>query len=298
MSFIDQWKKSEAGAGTFVLTVVCVILGLFVGTIISEMLATSYLGYSLVHIPATADLNPLLALLLLPFAVCLLVLMLCIKHLHKRPILSVFTSRESFDWKRFFLSFGIWFFISIAFVVVLKLFGAPIEWNFQPLPFVMLFLVSFFIMPLQTTAEEVFFRGFLFQALGKLFGSPLLSILLTGVLFGLMHGSNPEVQKIGTYLLIFYVMTGIFLGLLTHFDQGLELAMGYHAANNIFAALIVTNDWQAFQTDALLLDRSGPSFGWDAWLTILLFQPALLYLYSRIYRWEKWKNVLGGKEKL
>ncbi len=296
MRFIDQWKKGESGIGAQVLTVVFVLLGLIVGTFISEGLATGFLGYSLARVPDHVDLNNLLGLMLLPFVTCLLSLILCIKYLQKRPIVSLFTSRERFDWKRFFLSFGLWFGISAIFLVVMIMLGAPVSWNFKPFPFLMLFLVSVFILPLQTTAEEAFFRGFLFQALGKLFRSPWLSILCTAGLFGFMHGSNPEVQKIGMYLLIFYVMTGVFLGLLAHFDEGLELSMGYHAANNIFAALIVTNDWQAFQTDALLMDHSGPSFGWEVWLTILLFQPALLLLYARIFRWKSWKTLFSNEE--
>ena len=291
MRFIDQWKKSKSGISSYILTIVIVLMAMMLGFQLSNGIAMSYLGYSLARIPVGTDLNILLSILVLPFALGIVALVLAVKYLQKRPILSLFTSREYFDWKRFFLSFIIWFSISVTSVVWMILMGYPVEWNFNLLPFIVLTLVSFFILPLQTTAEEVFFRGLLFQGFGKLFGNAWVSILVTGVLFGLLHGSNPEVMKIGYYLLIFYIMTGVFLGLLTHFDQGLELAMGYHAANNIFAALIVTNNWQAFQTDALFIDHSPPSFGWENWLTILLFQPALLFLYSRIYRWNKWKTL-------
>lgn len=43
-------------------------------------------------------------------------------------------------------------------------------------------------------------------------------------------------------------------------DDGLELSMGYHAINNIFAALILTNEWQAFQTDALFYGSCKTNF--------------------------------------
>src|SRR3989338_662433 len=144
----------------------------------------------------------------------------------------------------------------------------------------------------QKSSEEAFFRGFLLQGIGRMFGKAWMSILITGVLFGLLHGSNPEVEKIGNILLIFYIGTGIFLGLMAHLDNGIELSMGYHAVNNIFAALIVTNNWQAFHTDALLMDYSPPAFGWEAWLTLLLFQPLLLLLFAKIYGWKDWKKNL------
>jgi uncharacterized protein len=94
--------------------------------------------------------------------------------------------------------------------------------------------------------------------------------------------------------LIYYIGTGLFLGLLTLMDDGLELSMGYHAVNNIFAALILTNDWQAFQTDALYIDHSAPTFGWDSLLTIILVQPLLLLIFSKIYKWKNWKEKLFG----
>jgi len=122
-----------------------------------------------------------------------------------------------------------------------------------------------------------------------------VSILITGVLFGLLHGANPEVAKIGYELLIYYIASGVFLGVVTHMDDGLELGMGYHAANNLFAALIVTNDWQAFHTDAIFIDHSPPEFGWDALLTLAVIQPILLLIFARIYKWKNWRKKLFTK---
>ena len=35
-------------------------------------------------------------------------------------------------------------------------------------------------------------------------------------------------------------------------DEGLELALGFHAANNLCGALLLTADWTAFQTNSIL----------------------------------------------
>ncbi len=292
MRFIDQWQTEKAGVGTYILTIAIALFSMIVGSGVVESIAVSVLGYSLQYLPDSADLNTVLMLFLLPFAFMLIALMLCIKYFHRRPILSVFTARESFDWKRFFLSFGVWGSVMMAFLFISIASGAPIQWNFDPVTFTGLFLVSFFILPLQTTAEEVFFRGFLFQAFGRVFKKGWVSILLTGSLFGLLHWANPEVAKIGNILLLFYIGTGVFLGILTQMDDGLELGMGYHAVNNIFASLIVTNNWQAFQTNALYIDNSPPAFGMESVLTIVVLQPLLLLLFSRIYKWKGWKEKL------
>jgi len=107
-----------------------------------------------------------------------------------------------------------------------------------------------------------------------------------------LHWANPEVAKIGDILLVFYISTGIFFGILTQMDDGLELGMGYHAVNNIFASIILTNNWQAFQTDALFVDYSAPSFGPELYLTLLVLQPLLLILFAKIYKWKNWKEKL------
>ena len=292
MRFIDQSKTSNDGVGTYVLTLAICLLSLIIGGQVSETLATKILGFSLQHFPESADLSTVLSLLLMPFAFMLVALALSIKYLHKRPILSLFTSRKSFDWKRFFFAFGLWGAIMGVFLVISIYSGAAIVWNYKPETFVSLLMVSLFILPLQTTAEEVLFRGFLLQGFAKAFHKSWVSIVLTGILFGLLHWANPEVAKIGDILLVYYVVTGLFLGVITHMDDGLELGMGYHAINNVFAALIVTNNWQAFHTDALFMDKTPPSFGWESVLTLAVLQPLLLLVFARMYKWNGWKEKL------
>jgi membrane protease YdiL (CAAX protease family) len=292
MKFLEQANKSEAGVGTFVLTIALVLFSIVIGSAVAEMLSIKILGFSLQHLPDSADKNAVLSLLLLPFVFLLATLVLCIKYLHKRAILSLFTARAAFDWKRFFVGFGVWGLIMGIYLLISIANGAAIEWNYNSSTFIGLLLVSLFILPIQTSAEDALFRGFLFQGFGKFFKKGWISILITGVLFGLLHWANPEVAKIGDILLVFYIGTGVFLGIIAQMDDGLELSMGYHAVNNIFASLIVTNNWQAFTTDALLVDKTPPTFGWEPILTILVLQPFLLFLFSKIYKWKNWKEKL------
>ena len=292
MNFLEQAKKGQGNAGTYVLTISIALLALIIGQIFVEILANKFLGYSLVNIPDTADLNLALSLLLIPFGFLLIALALCVKHLHKRSVLSLFTSRVSFDWKRFFVAFSIWGAFLVLSMILSIISGYQIEWNFNPSAFFSLVLVSVFLLPIQTTAEEALFRGYLFQGFGALFRKGWIAIILSAVLFGLLHWTNPEVAKIGDILLVFYIGTGVFLGILVHMDDGLELSMGYHAINNIFASLIITNEWQVFHTDALFIDKSPPAFGWEVILTLIVLQPLLLFLFSRIYKWKNWKEKL------
>ena len=270
MSFLKQGSRDSDKLGMYFTTVGIAFLSLVIGQLFTEILAVKVLGYSLMNVPETANLNLTLSLLLLPFAFVLAGIMLSIKFLHRKPILTVFTSRKTFDWKRFGFSFLIWGLVMFLFMIVSMNTGSPIEWNLDYSTFIPLLLISLFLIPIQTTAEEVLFRGYLFQGFGFVFKKGWIAIILTGVLFGLLHGANPEVAKLGNVLLLFYIGTGIFLAVITHMDDGIELSMGYHAINNIFASVILTNDWQAFSTDAMFIDRSEPVFGMESFLTILV----------------------------
>ena len=110
-----------------------------------------------------------------------------------------------------------------------------------------------------------------------------------------MHIANPEVEKLGYEILVYYIGTGFFLGILTLMDEGLELAIGFHAANNLITALLVTANWTAFQTDSILIDISTPSLGADVYVPIFIVFPILLFVFSKKYGWINWKEKLTGK---
>jgi hypothetical protein len=236
--------------------------------------------------------NTILIYLLFPFVLVLLTLVLSNRLIHKRSILSLFTARERFDWKRFFTAAGIWATVMAVLLAVMMIDNDDIQWNMNPSTIIPLVLISLLLIPIQTTAEEVLFRGYLFQAFGHKNRRGWISVVVTGVLFGLMHAANPEVETLGYGVMSYYIMTGIFLGFIVLMDDGLELSMGYHAANNIFAALILTNEWQAFQTDALWIDHAKPTFGWDVIATMLLLQPLLFFLFYKLYKWKNLRSKL------
>lgn len=222
---------------------------------------------------------------LFPFALGLITLIIATPWIMKRSALSLFTSRNSLDWNRIVFAFGMWFLImSIMLLFSYFVLDAKLKLNFQNPTFWYLMLVSFFILPMQTTFEEVLFRGLLFQGFGLLTRNGLATILTTGFLFGFVHMGNPEIAILGKSLVFYYIFTGIFLGLITYLDDGLELSLGFHAANNVFGALIVTNSWQAFRTDALFLDTSPPQIGIDLWLTVFVAYPLLYVIFKMKYK--------------
>jgi len=222
-------------------------------------------------------------------------LLLGVKLIHKRKILTVFTSRSKLDWSRIIFAFSVWFFIGIViFAIGYYLTPEDYVWNFKPVPFIILVLISFLLLPLQTSMEEVLFRGYLMQGFGTWFKKGFIALILTSVIFGLLHGANPEVEKLGWITMVYYIGTGLLLGIFVIMDEGIELSLGFHAANNILAAILVTANWAAFQTEALFIDISEPSVDFEFFLPVLVLYPIVLYIFSNKYGWSSWKVKLFG----
>jgi hypothetical protein len=112
--------------------------------------------------------------------------------------------------------------------------------------------MAIIITPLQTTAEELFFRGYLVQAGSLISRNWIFLSIWSGVLFALPHFTNPEVAaNTGLVLLTFFVL-GAFLTWISLKDGTIELAIGVHAANNLMAGLLVTFPESVLPTPAIL----------------------------------------------
>ena len=95
--------------------------------------------------------------------------------------------------------------------------------------------------------------------------------------------------------MVFYIGTGLFYGIVTLMDEGTELALGLHAINNIVAAILVTADWVALQTDALFIDSSDPSVNYEMFLPVFVLYPIMILIFSKKYGWKNWKEKLFGR---
>lgn len=301
--FLENAVTPENKFWKYIVGSVIVIAASFIGQI-PFMIAIAFKSFSSGK-PFPTDekalmtfLNPNLSLflLMLSFAFAFLAIFLVIKYFHKQTFLSVTTSRNKMDWKRFFFSFSIWGIFTIASTVIMY-YANPegFEINFKPIPFAILAVIAIVLIPIQTSTEEYIFRGYLMQGFANLAKNKWFPLVMTSVIFGTMHIANPEVQKLGYIIMIYYIGTGLFLGILTLMDEGMELALGFHAANNLIAALLITSDWSAFQTESILKDNSEPSAGFEILVPVFIIFPILLFIFSKKYGWTNWKEKLTGK---
>tara|TARA_B100000900_G_scaffold80065_1_gene64464 strand:- start:2964 stop:3677 length:714 start_codon:yes stop_codon:yes gene_type:complete len=236
--------------------------------------------------------------MLLGFAGMLLGVFISTKYLHKNSIRELTTSRDKIDWSRVFYSFSIWGLITVPLIMLDTTIISPenYEWNFNFNSFIILLGIVIIWIPIQTSAEEYLFRGYLMQGVGVISGTRWLPLIFTSLAFGLMHYANPEIDKLGNMVYVFYIGSGLFAGIMTLMDEGMELALGWHAANNSFAALLVTADWTALQTHSVYKDISDPqSLPVDEVLVPVLFFVVVLVIFSKKYGWTDWKGKLFGK---
>ena len=101
---------------------------------------------------------------------------------------------------------------------------------FSPQPGFWGFLVVILLTsPLQAIAEEVFFRGYLMQALGSLVAQPWFGVVVSAVVFALLHGvQNPP-------LFVARLAFGLLAGVLVWRTGGLEAGIAAHIVNNVCA---------------------------------------------------------------
>ena len=242
------------------------------------------------------DSNITLLLIMISFVFTMLAIIFVVRSLHNQTMLSVTTARKKVDWSRIVFSFTIWAGFTVI-STLLDYYYNPNDFvfNFKPIPFAILAVIGTLLIPIQTSCEEYIFRGYLMQGFANLAKNKWFPLLMTSLIFGGMHWFNPEVTKIGPVIMVYYIGTGLFLGIITLMDEGMELALGFHAANNLVGALVVTSDWSAFQTHSIFKDISEPSAGLDVIFPVIIIFPLLLFIFSKKYNWSNWKDKLIGE---
>ena len=239
--------------------------------------------------------NTALFLLLLVYASGLVGVFFAAKFVHGQSILSLTTSRNKIDYTRILYSFClITSVILVTFFIDYYLDPNSYELNFNLGKFIVLFIICLTILPLQTSFEEYLCRGYLLQGIGIVTKSRALAFIIPSILFGLLHFANPEIDKLGNIFMIYYLTIGFALGIITLMDEGLELALGWHFANNFSAALLVSADWSVLQTDSIFRYTAEPQISSEIFISSLFFS-IIIYHFSVKYKWSGWKEKLFGK---
>ena len=262
-TYLDQAKQGHGSVWRYIAgTLSILFIWLIVGGIATAFLLIGigiFRGVPLLDLaqlvldPSLLGYIPYYLVLNAGFLFFLFGLWLSVRLIHGRSVISLVTWRSSVNWRRVGVGF-------IAWALLLGV-GTLVEYLISPETFTVTFDASIFIpfallaiiiTPLQTTAEELFFRGYLVQAGSLISRKWIFLSIWSGVLFALPHFTNPEVAaNTGVVLLTFFVL-GAFLTWISLKDGTIELAIGIHAANNLMAGLLVTFPESVLPTPAIL----------------------------------------------
>jgi hypothetical protein len=107
-----------------------------------------------------------------------------------------------------------------------------------------------------------------------------------------MHGINPEVKEYGFFIMMpQYIFFGLVFAVLTMMDDGIELAIGAHAANNAFLSVFITNKDSALQTPSIYEQLEyDPIMEFGGLVAMSLLFIAILAI---VYKWKDIRKLYG-----
>jgi uncharacterized protein len=249
------WRYAS---GTGIIVVIWLVLG---GIFTSVLLIAGVLFTTLASgvDPNSADLDPdtLLSGSGLPawlwmlftfisFVPFILATFLVVRYLHDRPWRSVITPFQRINWRLVGKGALIWLIpLAIGLAISLIWDRDSLDWQFEASSFIPFAVVVVTFTLIQTSAEEVFFRGYLAQWLASYRRNIYVISFVTAAIFASMHIPNAVLLGFGSgpnFILgmLPYFMVGFVWAWISYTSGTLELAIGAHFINNFVAFLFIT----------------------------------------------------------
>lgn len=243
------------------------------------------------------SLNTGLLFLMLPLALTFWALLFFIKLTHQQTTAQVLTSAKKFRWKHFFFGIAVWgVLLGLTEVVNMQLNPQNYTFNFNASSFFSLLFIAIIMVPFQASAEELYCRGNLMQGFGVLFRYRIFPLLLTSIIFGLMHFGNPEVAKYGLLKsMTYYIGFGLFMGLLVILDGGLEMSMAVHTINNIHGIVFFGYSGSVLKTESLYHVKE---YSIDVMIiALVVFATVYILLAKRVFKMQSLRFIFSKIEK-
>ncbi len=183
----------------------------------------------------------------------LIAVVVVVAMLHSRTWRTLVTPRPRLDWRRMAGGATVWIVLaSVCALVESLLYPGRYALSLDVqrwLPFV---AAALLLTPLQCAAEELVFRGYLVQALGRMLRWPAALAALSAAVFTVPHLFNPEIAAYGMGIMAAnYFVMGLFLASVALRDGRLELAIGAHAGNNLLLVLFINYEDSVFRTESM-----------------------------------------------
>lgn len=307
--FLEQAREPKNKNWRYLVGLILIVLVSTMGSAVHDLAILADSMHNAKPLPKSGNesigylsANATLLVLVIYYAIFIIGIYFTVKYLHRRSLRSVGTGRPKIDWHRIFFAFAISAFYWTVVNSILWYLD-PIEYifNFRPGPFAIYVSILLVVSVLSAFQEQLFFRGYLMQGFASVFGNKWLPLILVSLLFSLVYASHPEMVAMGFYpMLTRYLSYALFLGILTLMDDGVELAIGFDAANRLVAQSFFTSPDGFFRPDSLFTvanEQITPQMidhvfviG-QTWFIIILF----LAICRKKYQWSGWRDKLTGK---
>ncbi|MEP0914813.1 type II CAAX endopeptidase family protein [Leptolyngbya sp. GB1-A1] len=189
------------------------------------------------------------------FPVFLAGILIAVSLIHQRHPRTLVTAREKISWRRvghgFVAGFVPW--VLLGGLGQYLLYPDTFSFNSDLKTFALFVPIALILTAIQTTTEELFFRGYIVQGASLIWSNRVFLAIVSAVIFTLPHATNPESQEggwIGMFL-GYFVGTGLLYAIVSLIDGTTELAIGAHFANNIAYFLLFNWSGSFFAAPAL-----------------------------------------------
>lgn len=171
---------------------------------------------------------------MLTFGIMLGFLYWFFKFFHKRQRKTLISGQKRFR-SKYFLYGTLSYMVIMVTLSVLGVVLSPENYNFtySGLDFFVLLLLCLVLLVFQTGMEELLMRSYLMQGFALCTKSKVWALIITSVIFGILHAPNTEVVDNGILQTVpLFILTGMTLGFFTIITDGVEFSWGMHYANN------------------------------------------------------------------
>jgi uncharacterized protein len=213
-------------------------------------------------------------------------ILIAVSLIHRRHPLTLITSHKKISWRRVGQGFVAWFVPSCLIGGLGQYLFYPDTFSFNSdlTTFALFVPLALVITAIQTTTEELFFRGYIVQGASLVWTNRVFLALVSAVIFTVPHLLNPEAIA-GGWLTVFsnyFLVPGLVWTVVSLIDGTTELAIGVHFANNIGGILVINAAGSAVTTPALFtVSKYHATYGA---LSVLVAIPVFLAIAYKVFK--------------
>jgi membrane protease YdiL (CAAX protease family) len=240
ITFLNNASEGSNSWWKYVLTVIMslvggsLVAGIILGILLVLLSIFSSGGIANIYDFITSALSSPFSLVILvgiSYTLSYLFFYICLRFIHHKHLLNVINTVSGVRWNLLFKGLILWALILFIFSLPdLIINPGSYQITYNSGNFLILLVICLLVFPLQASFEEILFRGYLMQGFSLISKKPWIPLLITSVLFGIVHFFNGTSLASDLSIVASTFVVGMMLGILTLADNGIESAMGVHIA--------------------------------------------------------------------